>query len=127
MSAASIGHRNEVVLVGRLATTPTVRSLRSGEKVSTWRLVVDREGVRTRRGRAVDALVCATFADRVRAAADTWEAGDVVEVRGSLRRRFWRSGSDVASRYEIEVDWARRAAVGQDSHAGSAGSAGSGS
>jgi single-strand DNA-binding protein len=34
--------------------------------------------------------------------------GTEVEVRGSLRRRFWRSPTGPASRYEVEVRSLRR-------------------
>ena len=36
--------------------------------------------------------------------------GDVVEVEGSLRRRFWRVGAGAASRSEVEVTRVRRVA-----------------
>jgi single-strand DNA-binding protein len=32
-----------------------------------------------------------------------WAAGDVVEVEGALRRRFFRGGPGMATRLEVEV------------------------
>jgi single-strand DNA-binding protein len=31
------------------------------------------------------------------------EIGDIVEITGALRRRFWKTGAGVASRMEVEV------------------------
>lgn len=42
---------------------------------------------------------------------------DRVEVEGALRRRFWRSSSGLASRYEVEGIAVRRVSEG-DSGAG---------
>jgi single-strand DNA-binding protein len=103
---------NDVLLVGRLAATPEVRSLPSGDVVVTFRLVVDRPARRHLSGSAarVDTLDCAAFRSDVRRRCQRWEPGDVVEVRGSLRRRFFRTGGGPASRYEVEVATASRVA-----------------
>jgi single-strand DNA-binding protein len=44
---------------------------------------------------------------RVRRSALSWEPGDVVEVEGSIRRRFFRTGGGAASRVEVEVSAGR--------------------
>src|SRR6478752_2503497 len=96
---------NEVRLVGRLSTEPEERVLPSGDVVWTFRVVVprpDRDG-RTR----VDALECAAWTARVRRAVGSWRSGDVVEVEGAMRRRFFRAGGGAASRVEVEVSRAR--------------------
>jgi hypothetical protein len=36
--------------------------------------------------------------------------GDVVEVTGALRQRYWQTGTSLASRAEVEVLSARRVA-----------------
>jgi single-strand DNA-binding protein len=105
--------RNEVLLVGRLSAEPEERQLPSGDVLLLWRLVVDRpkplrpapEGVRLP---TVDALVCVAWSARVRRTAAGWHPGDVVEVQGSLRQRFWRAGAGLGSRTEVEVAAARR-------------------
>ena len=93
---------NEVRLVGRLSRDPEERVLPSGDAVWTFRLVVPRpEGGRSRQ--SVDTLECAVWGGRVRGSVATWAADDVVEVTGSLRRRFFATGGGRASRVEIEV------------------------
>jgi single-strand DNA-binding protein len=41
------------------------------------------------------------------------QPGDIVEVRGSLRRRFWRAGPGAVSRTEVEVVRLRRVAAAE--------------
>ena len=98
-------HRNDVHIVGRLSTAAEQRDLPSGDQVVTWRLVVNRESER----RGVDVIDCAAFAARVRRAAVKWQPGEVIEIEGALRRRFWRSSGGTASRFEVEVNRASRA------------------
>ncbi len=98
-------HHNTVHVVGRLATAAEVREMPSGDTAVVWRVVVER--VDTSRGR-VDTLACVAWAAATRRAALRWQPGDVVEVQGALRRRFWRSPTGPASRYEIEVSRGRR-------------------
>lgn len=115
MRAQEKGHGqvNEVRLVGRVSAEPTVRELPSGDVVSTFRLVVPRPaGHHTRQ--TVDALECAVWAARPRRSVGGWRVGDVVEVSGSLRRRFFQAGGAAVSRCEVEVTSAkviRRAAT----------------
>lgn len=98
-------HENCVHLIGRLAAAPESRQLPSGDEVVTWRLVVDRAD--TSRGR-IDTLACVAWSAATRRAALRWMPGDIVEVDGALRRRFWRTPTGAASRYEVEVQGARR-------------------
>ena len=102
--------RNEVVLVGRLSAPPMARELPSGDVVTSFRLVV-RRPVSARRGASsptVDALECAAWRGDVRRVVRSWSPGDLVQVVGSLRRRFWRSASGAVSTWEVEVAKARR-------------------
>ncbi len=106
-------HRNELVLVGRLAAPAQTRSLPSGDILLSWRLVVDRPAPsgrasgRTgehRRTATVDTVDCVAFRGDVRRGSRTWVTGDVLEVRGALRRRFWRGPTGgPASRCEVEA------------------------
>lgn len=114
MDARATAHRNEVTLVGRLSAEPVVRELPSGDAVTSWRLVVDRaprqnptSDERGRANRTVDALECATFLPEVSRAIASARSGDLVETTGALRRRFWRSSTGVASRYEVEATGVR--------------------
>lgn len=113
-TAGDLGHVNEVRLVGRLAVEPARRELPSGDVLMSFRLVVARP-VPARRRRAreptVDTLDCAAFRRDVQRSLGRLHAGDVVEVQGSLRRRFWRAGTAAASRSEVEVVRVRRVAA----------------
>jgi single-strand DNA-binding protein len=93
---------NEVRLVGRISAGPEERVLPSGDVLWTFRLVVPRPPERaTRQG--VDALECAVWGGRVRRSVAGWGRGDVVEVTGAMRRRFFRTAGGPASRVEVEV------------------------
>jgi single-strand DNA-binding protein len=104
-------HRNEVTVVGRLWGPVQQRALASGVVLCRFRVVVRRE--RATGGTSVDALDCVVPGPgAVQRAVCRWSAGDLVEVRGALRRRCWRGVSGgVASRCEIEVEVARRLAT----------------
>ena len=116
-----VEHVNEIRLVGRLAVEPVHRELPSGDLLVSFRLVVDR-GATGRRGSrrgatgsaaaarapTVDTLDCAAWRKDVQRTLSRAAAGDVLEVRGALRRRFWRTGSGAASRSEVEVLTVRR-------------------
>src|SRR6478735_6281348 len=102
---------NEVRLRGRLADTPRLRELPSGDSVWNLRVVVERPPVppgKERPRQRVDSLECAIWAGRLKRQVQKWEAGDVVEVSGALRRRFFRAGGATASRVEVELTAGRR-------------------
>lgn len=102
-------HVNEVRLVGRVAAMGQERIMPSGDVVVTFRLVVERSAKERRPGGPrVDALECSAWAQGLRRTALRWGAGDVVEVSGRLRRRFQRSPAGPTSRWEVEVQSARR-------------------
>lgn len=112
-------HVNEVRLVGRLAAEPIARELPSGDRLVSFRLVVARTGPTGRRpppgasvGRqpTVDTLDCAVWRQDVARTLSRAGAGDILEVHGALRRRFWRAAGGPASRSEVEVTRARRVA-----------------
>jgi single-strand DNA-binding protein len=103
-------HRNDVHLVGRLAAPAEARELPSGDTVVTFRLVVAREPTRRRGARSptVDTVDCAAWLPAVQRSVTSYRAGDVLEVTGALRRRFWRGAGGPASRTEVEVVSTRR-------------------
>jgi len=94
---------NEVRLRGRW-TAAVERALPSGDEVVTARLVVHRLGP------GVDTIDCAVWVGPLRRRALKVPEGTIVEVDGSLRRRFWRTPTGAASRYEVEVSALRRMA-----------------
>lgn len=102
-------YRNEVHLTGRVSADPVERTLPSGDLLLGWRLVVGRPaGTRPGPRASVDTIDCAATRADVRRTVRRWRAGELVEVEGALRRRFWRQPAGVASRYEVEVHRARR-------------------
>jgi single-strand DNA-binding protein len=80
----------------------------SGATLCSFRVVVRRDSVA--RGPSIDTLDCVAWLAAVRQAVLRWSAGDLIEVRGAIRRRFWRGVSGPVSRCEIEVGIARRLA-----------------
>jgi single-strand DNA-binding protein len=103
-------HCNEVRLVGRVSGDPVLTRLPSGDFVATVRLVVERPRPPAGRGtrRRVDALTCAAWSADVQRTVMRWCADDIVEVNGSLHRRFWRGEGVAQSRYEIVLATGRR-------------------
>jgi single-strand DNA-binding protein len=97
---------NEVRLVGRLSAEPDEREMPSGDLMVSFRVVVPR-APDPRRRTSVDALECVAWTGRSRRAVRSWRVGDVVEVTGELRRRFFRTAAGPASRVEVEVVRAR--------------------
>lgn len=103
--------RNEVLLVGRVSAAPEERTLPSGDVLLSWRVVVDRapsNRAAAPRAVTVDVVDCVAWAAGPRRTAGSWALGDVVQVEGALRRRFWRAPGGAASRYEVEVLTGRR-------------------
>ena len=95
---------NHVFLRGRLAAPAVVRQLPSGDELCSFRLTIPRPaGSRAK----VDSIDCCTTRLRVRKSVERGAPGDQFEVTGSLHRRFWRSPSGPASRFEVEVTSAR--------------------
>lgn len=102
------GSVNEVVLVGRLAAPATERTLRSGDVLLTWRLIVRRPASTAAvagpgRPVTVDTVDCAAWTASVRRTVAGLDRGDVVRVVGALRRRFWQSGQGAVSSYQVEA------------------------
>jgi single-strand DNA-binding protein len=100
---------NEVRLVGRLGAQPELRELPSGDTVWSLRVVVARPvpAARERPRQRVDSLECAVWSGRLKKQVERWAAGDVVEVTGAMRRRFFRAGGATASRVEVELSGGR--------------------
>ena len=107
--AGGLATVNEVRLIGRLSLAAEEKELPSGDQLTAFRVVVNRPRDKRRGSRVqIDALECHTWVARVRRAAMTWQIGDVIEVNGSLRRRFFKTGGRLQSMTEVEVSSARR-------------------
>lgn len=100
---------NEFHLVGRLSGGTEERALPSGDTVVQLRLVVARDGdaLKRRPGSTrmvtVDTIDVTVWAKSLQRKLSRCSEGSIIEVRGSLRRRFWRSPRGPASRYEVEA------------------------
>ena len=86
---------NQVSLVGRLATAPDVRSFASGASLA--RLLVT---TRLKTDRPRTDVVPVTLWDPPEAVKQV-ERGELVEVVGSVQRRFWSDGEGRKSRIEV--------------------------
>jgi single-strand DNA-binding protein len=116
---AGAGHpdRNEVALTGRLSAEPTERVLRTGNRLTSFRLIVRRpitapppvigaagEDVpKAVRRSTVDVVECAVWDADLASALAGLVPGDRVAVRGALRRRFASSGGRPMSWFTVEV------------------------
>lgn len=97
---------NEVRLVGRVSGPPRSRVLPSGAELVQWTVVVARaaggqEALACRR--RVDPVDCVAWTGTLQAVARTLPPDSMVAVRGCLRRRFFRTGTAVQSRCEVEA------------------------
>lgn len=95
---------NSTRLAGRVTAVGEPRVLPSGDTVVALRVVVPRTR-RERRGSGtrVDTIDVACWSATSRRVAARLSVDDHVEVEGALRRRFFRAGASVASRYEVEA------------------------
>ncbi|GAA4633239.1 hypothetical protein GCM10023196_069990 [Actinoallomurus vinaceus] len=101
-AAAGVTHVNEILLVGRLSGTPEWKALPEGRQVAVWRLIVEHQNARSSQD-AIDTIRCVTYDSAVQEGIRGWRHGDLVEVRGSLRHRFWRSPDGPRGLYEVEA------------------------
>ena len=99
---------NEVRLVGRLSGDPDEKEMPSGDTMRSFRVVVDRgQGGPNRSKQRHDTLDCVVWGGRVKRSVAGWRSGDVVEVTGAIRRRFYRGGAGPVSRVDVEVTGGR--------------------
>jgi single-strand DNA-binding protein len=98
-------HRNEVHLVGEVSTTPEERELSDGRGAVTFRLDVRAEGPA---GSTRDSLDITLVSPRGRKAALGWTIGDLVEVEGVVRRKFYKVGAASKPFTVIEAQRAKR-------------------
>jgi single-stranded DNA-binding protein len=102
-----VRHVNEIVLVGRLSGAPEWRELPAGGRVAVWRLIVEHRDARSPQD-GIDTIRCVSYDATVQEEVRAWTHGDVIEVRGSLRHRFWRGPAGPRGLYEVETATAAR-------------------
>jgi len=91
-------YRNEIDLIGRVSNSGVIKTLPSGDTVVEFRLIVGRDN---REG--VDTLDVAVWKNALKKRALGLEPNEWVAVTGAIRRRFWRSGAILASRWQVEA------------------------
>jgi single-strand DNA-binding protein len=102
-----ISELNDVMLVGRMSQPAEEQALPSGTQLWKFRVIVGRPPSTVSRV-TVDSLDCVVWTKRLARTIAKWQTGDLVEVRGSLRRRFFvPAGGGRVSRCEVEVAAAR--------------------
>ncbi len=96
---------NVVRLRGKVSTPPEERELPSGTCIITLRVSVPREPSPMSAGsrQTSDWVDCAAWGGKARRTVAGWRSGDLVEVEGALRRRFYRVGAGTATRLEVEI------------------------
>ena len=94
--------KNEVQLVGRLTSLAVEKLLPSGDRVVEFRVVIGREKSRGSK-KEVDSLDIAAWSSKTRRAALSLKVDTWVEIKGSVRRRFWRAPTGLASRWQVEA------------------------
>jgi single-strand DNA-binding protein len=96
---------NEVVLRGRVSGDPQARELPSGTVLVAFRVVLARERtpMTASSKQASDWVECSAWGARVRRQAESWRDGDQVEVRGALRRRYFKVGQQTRTGIEVEM------------------------
>ena len=89
---------NKVNLVGRISESAKEKTLPSGDALVEFRLIIERDD---REG--VDTLDIATWPAQLKKRALKLEEDQWVGVKGVLRRRFWKTPTGVASRWQVEA------------------------
>ena len=103
-TAKKITPVNQVFLIGRITSKSGERKLPSGDLVSEFRIVVNRRG----RAGSIDTIDIAAWSAKLRKQIKSLQIESWVEVKGSVRRRFWQSASGLASRWQVEANQIRR-------------------
>ena len=94
--------KNEVQIVGRVTSLAVEKLLPSGDRVVEFRVVIGREKSRGSK-KEVDSLDIAAWSSKTRRAALSLKVDTWVEIKGSVRRRFWRAPTGLASRWQVEA------------------------
>ncbi|CAB4861558.1 MAG: single-stranded DNA-binding protein [Actinobacteria bacterium] len=89
---------NDLLLRGRVSAPAVTKELPSGDKVVEFRLIITRE-----KRDGVDTLDIAAWSAKSRRFAMNLKTDEWIEVSGSVHRRFWKSATGVASRWQVEA------------------------
>ena len=97
-----IDHYNEVYLCGRVTSEGIETQLPSGDIACEFRIVVDREKSRGDK-KEVDSIDVVVWSAGLRKKVRSLVEGDILQIEGAIRRRFWQGAHGVASRWQIEA------------------------
>jgi len=89
---------NDLLLRGRVSAPAVTKELPSGDVVVEFRLIITRE-----KREGVDTLDIAAWSAKSRRFAMNLKTDEWIEVSGSVHRRFWKSATGVASRWQVEA------------------------
>ena len=93
---------NDVALRGWVTTVATERELPSGDVVVQFRIAITRpEG-------GVDTIDLESWSAKTRRSALSLKDGECVEIQGAIRRRCWKSGQGLASRWQVITNEIKR-------------------
>ena len=90
---------NDVLLRGRISTLAIEKELPSGDKVCEFRIVIARTNEE-----GFDAIDISAWSSKLRRTALALKSDQWVEVTGSIKRRFWRGSTGLASRWQIDAN-----------------------
>ena len=98
-------HRNEVHLIGVVRAEPEVRTLPSGDEIVALRVAVERAAADRRSARSPrsDLFDVTCFSAATRRTGRSLADGDLVELRGAMRRNVRRGPGGVTSRMDLEA------------------------
>ena len=89
---------NDVLLRGRVSTLAVEKELPSGDKVMEFRIVIARSNEE-----GFDTIDISAWSTKLRRTAGSLKGDQWVEVSGSIKRRFWRGATGLASRWQIDA------------------------
>jgi single-strand DNA-binding protein len=89
---------NDVLLRGRVSTIGVEKELPSGDKVVEFRIVIARSDES-----GFDTIDISAWSSKLRRSATSLKTEQWVEVSGSIKRRFWRGATGLASRWQIDA------------------------
>jgi single-strand DNA-binding protein len=96
--------KNEVHLIGRVSSIIGERRLPSGDEVSEFRIVIDNGSKRA----PIDTIDIAVWKSVLRRRIKSMEMNEWVDIKGSVRRRFWQGATGIASRWQVEAHEIKR-------------------
>ena len=93
---------NNVVLMGRMVTSPELKTTNSGIPVTTFRIAVDRNYVKSGAGRQTDFIDIVAWRNNAEFVCRNFPKGSLIAIDGQLQSRQYTT-KDGLNRTTIEV------------------------